>query len=146
TARPEAAEDVERIGATIVRLDALPREAMRELAVALWPRPDPPANLVDKVLDRADGNPFILEQIVLSTGVEGANPPDLAPQRVQSVIHARLNRLPPSAKACAQTLSLLGEEVETEVALKVLGSSLADLQRDRRELELLEIVHRSTGA
>jgi class 3 adenylate cyclase/tetratricopeptide (TPR) repeat protein len=146
TGRPEAGDDVERIGAIVVRLDALPRETMRELAVALWPHADPPPGIVDKVLDRADGNPFILEQIVLSTGAEGTNPPDLAPQRVQSVIHARLNRLSPSAKACAQTLSLLGQEVETEIAVRVLGNTLADLQRDRRELEQLEIVQRSTGA
>jgi len=146
TGRPEAVDHVERIGATIVRLDALPRETMRELAVALWPRTDPPAALVDRIVDRADGVPFILEQIVLSTGAEGGHPPDLAPQRVQSVIHARLNRLSPTAKTCAQTLSLLGEEVESDIAVKVLGSALANLQRDRRELELLEIVHRSDGS
>lgn len=146
TGRPEAVEHVERIGAIIVRLDVLPRETMRELAVALWPRIEPPAALVDRVVDRADGVPFILEQIVLSTGTEGESPPDLAPQRVQSVIHARLNRLSPTAKTCAQTLSLLGEEVESDIAVRVLGQSLADLQRDRRELELLEIVHRSTDA
>jgi class 3 adenylate cyclase/tetratricopeptide (TPR) repeat protein len=145
TARPEADADVERIAAVVVRLDVLPRETMHDLAVALWPRPDPPAALIDRMLDRAEGNPFILEQIVLSTGTEGSSPPDLAPQRVQSVIHARLNRLSASAKACAQTLGLLGEEVETDVALKVLGIEPEELLRDRRELELLEIVHRSEG-
>lgn len=146
TGRPEAIDHVERIGATVLRLDVLPRETMRELAVALWPRSDPPAALVDRVVDRADGVPFILEQIVLSTGAEGGHAPDLAPQRVQSVIHARLNRLSPMAKTCAQALSLLGEEVESDIAVKVLGCTLADLQRDRRELELLDIVHRSDAS
>jgi class 3 adenylate cyclase/tetratricopeptide (TPR) repeat protein len=144
-ARPEADQAMARIAAKVMRLDVLPRETMHALAIALWPRPNPPEDVVDSVLDRAEGNPFILEQIVLSTGAEGSSPPDLTPQSVQSVIHARLNRLSPSAKECAQTLGLLGEEVETDIVLKVLGASPEDLQRDRREMELLEIVHRSDG-
>ena len=49
----------------VLRLDPLPRAEMRELAHQLWPQGAPPPSIVDKVLDRADGVPFVLEQIVL---------------------------------------------------------------------------------
>jgi class 3 adenylate cyclase/tetratricopeptide (TPR) repeat protein len=141
TGRPEAAKDTSNIADVVLRLDALPRDEMRRLAAALWPDGSPPGPLLEKILDRADGVPFTLEQIILSAtaGI------DLAPQSVQSMIHARLNRLPPSAKACAQALSVLGEEVETEIALKVLDASRQKMAGDLRELELLEIIHPVAG-
>ena len=83
------------IAAMVLRLDPLPRAEMRELAHQLWPQGAPPPSIVDKVLDRADGVPFVLEQIVLS--IEDQHQP--VPQSVQSVIHARLNRLSSSARS-----------------------------------------------
>jgi tetratricopeptide (TPR) repeat protein len=64
---------------------------------------------------------------------------------VQSVIHARLNRLSPEAKECAQALSVLGNEVEIDVALQVLNKDSEALMRDCSELERLEIVQPSIG-
>jgi len=145
TGRPEAEADATGIASIVLRLAPLAREEMRELATALWPENAPPEDALEKVIARADGIPFILEQIVLSIGAAGADSIDLAPQRVQSVIHARLNRLPPSAKSCAQELSVLGEEVEVDIALKALDIDAETLQRDRVELESLEIIHPSTG-
>lgn len=141
TGRPEAAKDASNIANVVLRLDALPRDEMRRLAAALRPDGTLPGPLLEKILDRADGVPFTLEQIILSanTGI------DLAPQSVQSMIHARLNRLPPSAKACAQALSVLGEEVETEIALKVLEAGPQKMEGDLRELELLEIIQPVDG-
>jgi class 3 adenylate cyclase/tetratricopeptide (TPR) repeat protein len=141
TGRPEAAKDASNIADVVLRLDALPRDEMRRLAAVLWPDGTPPGLLLEKILDRADGVPFTLEQIILSAtaGI------DLAPQSVQSMIHARLNRLPPSAKACAQALSVLGEEVETEIALKVLEAGRQKMEGDLRELELLEIIQPVDG-
>jgi tetratricopeptide (TPR) repeat protein len=141
TGRPEAAKDAANIADVVLRLDALPRDEMSRLAAALWPDGSPPGPLLEKILDRADGVPFTLEQIILSANA-GI---DLAPQSVQSMIHARLNRLPPSAKACAQALSVLGEEVETEIALKVLEASRQKMEGDLRELELLEIIQPVDG-
>jgi class 3 adenylate cyclase/tetratricopeptide (TPR) repeat protein len=145
TGRPEALGDAERIADTVLRLEPLPRVEMRELARQLWPPGAPPHAILEKVLDRADGVPFVLEQIVLSIEGESAGDIDLAPHSVQSVIHARLNRLSPGAKACAQALSVLGEEIDVDVVLRTLGTDAGSLQRDRDELERLEIVHPSTG-
>ncbi|HTR83188.1 MAG TPA: tetratricopeptide repeat protein, partial [Reyranella sp.] len=145
TGRPESEADAAAIAGTVLRLTPLAREEMRALATALWPDQAPPEAALEKVMDRADGIPFVLEQIVLSIGADGADSIDLAPQRVQSVIHARLNRLSPAAKSCAQGLSVLGQEVQTDIALRALDIDVAALQRDRVELESLEIIHPTTG-
>ena len=145
TGRPESIGDAQRIADTVLRLAPLPRTEMRELAHQLWPPGTPPRTILEKVVDRADGVPFVLEQIVLSIEGGSAEDIDLAPDSVQSVIHARLNRLSAGAKACAQALSVLGDEVDIEVALKTLDTGSEALQRDLDELERLEIVHPSTG-
>lgn len=141
TGRSESLAEAREIAATILRLDPLPRTEMREFAHQLWPPGDPPPAIIETILDRADGVPFVLEQIVLSIS-ESIN---LVPQSVQSVIHARLNRLSPDAKECAQALSVLGNEVEIDIALKVLDKDSESLLRDCAELERLEIVQPSIG-
>ncbi len=145
TGRPESLAEARDIAATVLRLDPLPRAEMRELAHHLWPPGAPPPSIVDKLLDRADGVPFVLEQIVLSIEDDPGESVNLVPQSVQSVIHARLNRLSPSAKECAQALSVLGNEVEVEVVLQVLNKDSETLVRDCAELERLDIVQPSIG-
>jgi len=144
TGRPEALAEARDIAATVLRLDPLPREEMRELALRLRPPDAPLPAVLEKVLDRADGVPFVLEQIVLSIEDAGESV-NLVPQSVQSVIHARLNRLPPQAKECAQALSVLGNEVEIDIALQVLNKDGETLQSDCAELERLDIVQPSIG-
>lgn len=145
TGRPESLADARDIATTVLRLDPLPRAEMRELAHHLWPPGAPPPAIIEKVLDRADGVPFVLEQIVLSIEDARSESINLVPQSVQSVIHARLNRLSPGAKECAQALSVLGNEVEIDVALKVLNKDSETLLRDCVELERIEIVQPSIG-
>jgi class 3 adenylate cyclase/tetratricopeptide (TPR) repeat protein len=145
TGRPEAAAEAQRIADTVLRLDVLPREEMRELALALWPSDMPSRAMIEQVVDRADGVPFVLEQIILSMGSEDDSIAALVPQSVQSVIHARLNRLSQEAKACAQALSVLGNEIEVDVARRALDVDAETLQRDRADLERLEIIQPSSG-
>lgn len=145
TGRPESLAEARDIAATVLRLDPLPRDEMRELAHRLWPPDAPQPTILETVLDRADGVPFVLEQIVLSIQDASSEGVNLVPQSVQSVIHARLNRLPPGAKECAQALSVLGNEVEIDVALHVLNKDSETLLRECAELERLEIVQPSIG-
>ncbi|MBI2739197.1 MAG: AAA family ATPase [Rhodospirillales bacterium] len=145
TGRPESLAEARDIATTVLRLDPLPRAEMRELAQRLWPPDAPQPAILETVLDRADGVPFVLEQIVLSIQDASSEGVKLVPQSVQSVIHARLNRLPPGAKECAQALSVLGNEVEIDVALQVLNKDSETLMRECAELERLEIVQPSIG-
>src|SRR4029453_15685457 len=86
TGRPESLAEARDIATTVLRLDPLPRAEMRglplffcqrgalpppraenaQLAHLLWPAGAPPPAIIDTILDRADGVPFVLEQIVLS--------------------------------------------------------------------------------
>lgn len=145
TGRPESLAEARDIAATVLRIDPLPRAEMRELAQYLWPLDAQQPAILETVLDRADGVPFVLEQMVLSIEDSPGEGINLVPQSVQSVIHSRLNRLPPEAKECAQALSVLGNEVEIDVALRVLNKDSETLLRDCTELERLEIVQPSIG-
>jgi class 3 adenylate cyclase/tetratricopeptide (TPR) repeat protein len=144
TGRPEAIKDAKLIAETIVHLDALPRKEMIQFARQLWPGAAPRQAVLEKALERADGIPFVLEQIVLSLGVDDTNSINLFPETVQSVIHARLNRLSAGGKSFAQALSVLGEEVDVDLASKTLRIGGEALRRNRSELERLEIIHRAT--
>jgi class 3 adenylate cyclase len=145
TGRPEAIADVQGMADTILRLSPLSRDEMKELARQLSARETAPRLVLEAALDRADGIPFVLEQIMLSIDNEDADNVDLSPPSVQSVIHARLNRLRPSAKAFAQALSVLGNEVETDFALNTLHIDREALRQDRAELERLEILEPGAG-
>ena len=57
------------------------------------------------------------------------------------MIYARLNYLSTKAKAFAQALSILGEEVDVDLASRTLGMEKPTLLRRRSELERLSIVH-----
>ena len=139
--RPEAAAVASALADTVLTLGPLPREAMAELARKLWAAAIPRPNVVEKVLERADGVPFVLEQIALSEAIGDTVKENALPDSVQSVIHARLNHLSAKSKALAQSLSILGEEVDVDLASRTLGIEKATLLRRRSELERLSIVH-----
>ena len=141
TGRPEAAAVAWTLADTVLNLGPLPRETMVELARKLWSGAIPRPSVVEKVLDRADGVPFVLEQIALSEAVGDTVKENALPDSVQSVIHARLNHLSAKAKAFAQALSILGEEVDVDLASRTLGIEKATLLRRRSELERVSIVH-----
>jgi class 3 adenylate cyclase/tetratricopeptide (TPR) repeat protein len=144
TGRPESIPEARGIADTVLRLSPLPRTEMKELALRTTSKGFT-ESVIETVLDRADGIPFVLEQIMLSIAAVEVMNVNLLPQTVQSVIHARLNRLPSRTKLLVQGLSVLGNEVEIDFALKTLSLDREALQQDRLELERLEILDSDTG-
>lgn len=142
TGRPEAAYDAQQITDNVVRLEPMDRAHMRELARQLLAGADHEHLSVERALDQADGIPFVLEQFVCSIDSDNPESIDSVPHGVQSMIHARLNRLPRAAKHCAQALSILGEEVDLDFAQKVLGKSREELDAELDALEELAIAGR----
>jgi class 3 adenylate cyclase/tetratricopeptide (TPR) repeat protein len=145
TGRPESISQVEGIARTVLQLAPLPRNEMQELIKQRSPLGTLPPSMVETILERSDGIPFVLEQMMLSIGVDGVKDLDLLPQSVQSVIHARLNRLTPQVKSCAQALSVIGENVNIDFALRALDLDRAALRRARDELQRLEIADSAAG-
>lgn len=140
TGRPEAAEDAAEMARNIVRLDPLGPDAMKDLARQLWPNGSPSRQVLERLLHRADGMPFVLEELIRSLDSVEVSASAL-PATVESVIHARLQRLSPSAKALAQALSLLGENVDVELVRTVLGSDPEVVASDLSELERYAFIH-----
>lgn len=141
SSRPESAALARGLTDTALNLAPMPRKDMAELARKLWSGAMPRSSAVKKVLDRADGVPFVLEQIALSEEIEDTDKESALPDSVRSIIHARLNHLSAKTKAFAQALSILGEEVDVDLASRTFGMEKGTLLRRQSELERLSIVH-----
>jgi tetratricopeptide (TPR) repeat protein len=145
TGRPEALRDAQAMAKSVLELDPLPASDMEALAQQLWTSGDLPKSVVKRVLDRADGIPFVLEELVGALDPDQVDAFNPLPQSVASVIHARMNRLSAGAKATVQALSLLGEEVETEFAKAVLQDGAERFARNLDELERFSFIHPPLG-
>ena len=145
TARPEAVEEAREIGHHMMLLEPLPIEAMRGLGAALWPGDAPPGPMLERMVKRADGIPFVLEELIRSLEGDAAAASETLPHTVESVIHARLQRLSPTARAMAQALSLLGEDVDAELVASVVGATASQLPSALRELERFAFIHPTAG-
>jgi class 3 adenylate cyclase/tetratricopeptide (TPR) repeat protein len=145
TGRPESLNEASEIVESIIHLKPLQRAEMAILAGQLWPDGRPPVPILSRAIERADGVPFILEEFLRSTDTESAAGLQQLPQSVESGIHARLQRLSPTAKMCAQALSLLGEDVEIDFARSVLDVDVGNLLNDLFELERFAFVHPVVG-
>jgi class 3 adenylate cyclase/tetratricopeptide (TPR) repeat protein len=126
TARPEFAEThpafaAGREGFTSLSLKPLLERHEIQLMASLLGTDAVPSELQDVLLDRAEGNPFFLEQLVGSlidsgvltrdgdrwrlTGKIGAV---TLPDTVQGVLSARIDRLPPPEKRVMQAAAIVG--------------------------------------
>jgi predicted ATPase len=121
TGRPESSSLAAEIAESVIHLQPLSRSHMEALGRQLWDQ-NRPSTVLTRAIDRAEGVPFILEELLRSADATDAPHGQSLPQSVESVIRARLQRLSPRVKTFAQVLSLLGEEVEIHLATAVLNS------------------------
>ncbi len=104
-----------------------------------------PAALARVILQRAEGNPFFLEELAraaLEYGEEAAD--TLVPDTVQGVLMARIDRLPDMPRRVLQTASVLGREVPLRL-LERVWSEPAGLAEQLQELQSLEFVYEQAG-
>jgi class 3 adenylate cyclase/tetratricopeptide (TPR) repeat protein len=144
TGRPESSNQAADIVDSVIHLQPLSRTNMEALGRRLWPKDRSPTVLARAIV-RADGIPFILEEFLRSADATNAMSRQSLPQSVESVIHARLQRLSPKIKTFAQTLSLLGEEIEIQLATAVLGVDVGELLAALFELDRFAFVHPLAG-
>lgn len=144
TGRPESSSHAADIVESIIHLQPLSPANMEALGRQLWPKDRSPAVLA-RAIDRADGVPFILEEFLRSADATNAKSEQSLPQSVESVIHARLQRLSPKIKSFAQALSLLGEEVEIQLATAVLDIDVGELLNALFELDRFSFIHPLAG-
>ncbi|WGD51562.1 adenylate/guanylate cyclase domain-containing protein [Bradyrhizobium sp. CB1650] len=131
-----------------IDLRPFPSQAMEQLLEAVLGSEPALLNVRRPLIDRAEGNPFFLEEIVrmlVETGVLGGERghyrllkpfSDLqVPPHVQAVISSRIDRLAPELKSLLQEAAVVGKDVPfdlltivTKLSEQELRSRLAELQ------------------
>jgi len=123
-----------RRNAVSIALDPLPSQAVAELVADLLPDATP--EIVQAVVERAEGNPFYAGEIVRSLIDRLGAVPDPAavpaaiaslPDTVQATVLARLDALDPTSRRVVQLGAVMGRTFEPS-ALSVLEPSLTDGQ------------------
>lgn len=139
---------------TALTLQELSAAESSRLLASLLPVEQLPEALRARILAKAQGNPFFLEEIVraqIDTGVlfqqeniwrthgehTTLNPPDT----VQSVVLSRVDRLPPELRRLLQIASVLGHFCQRRL-LAALAPPDLDLERALVTLSSLALIHR----
>ncbi len=140
--------------ATRVRLEPLlPAETASLVEALLGPEVD--ASVRELVLDRAEGNPFFVEELIATLADQGAlaredrrwiarDPPaDLkVPDSVQAVLASRIDLLPPLEKAALQAASVIGRVFRPQPVRELLDEARPDFAL----LEERDFVARRSGS
>ena len=102
-------------------LEPLDDDAIRELAVAVSPRP-----LLDRDLDvvsaRAQGNPLFAIELARALAESATELPDT----VEQIIASRLDRMTPSARRVVRVASVLGNQFDQAVIEAMMAADTAD--------------------
>ena len=142
-----------------VALDPLSAEESDELIRALLAVDDLPPSVHDRILERAEGNPFFLEEIVrrlvdggliehvgdrwrATEGIEEVEIPDT----VQAVLAARIDLLEATDKRIAQAAAVVGRVFWPGPVAGLTGAEPADLDDALRRLEDRELVLSRPGS
>ncbi len=111
-------------------------------------------DLTQLILERTEGTPFFMEEVVQTLAEEGVlvgerghyqleqTPIELhIPPTVQGVLAARIDRLAAEEKELLQQLSVIGRELPLGLVLEVIGESEADLYRVLSALQNKEFLY-----
>ncbi len=93
-----------------------------------------------EIVEKADGNPFFLEQLALHAGEAGDPRSDLrVPGTIHDVVMARIDRLPDASKQLLQTAAVIGREFPLRL-LRAVSHDPGSLETRLRELRRLEFI------
>jgi class 3 adenylate cyclase/predicted ATPase len=138
---------------TQLRLDPLAAEQAGEMLTSLLGDGAELQGLKQLILEKTEGNPFFMEEIVQALfdeevlvrepGVSLARPLDeiSIPPTVQGVLASRIDRLGADEKALLQTLSVLGKEFSLSVLKQVVDHSEEDLEGLLSHLQAAEFIY-----
>src|SRR5713101_5215575 len=138
---------------TQLRLDTLRAESAAKMLSALLPEGDDLTQLQRLIIDRTEGNPFFIEEMVRALFDEGALVRNGAvrvarplsqlrlPPTVQGILAARIDRLPAEQKDLLQTLSVMGKESPLDLIRRVASRAGAQLERMLSDLQTGEFIY-----
>jgi class 3 adenylate cyclase/tetratricopeptide (TPR) repeat protein len=139
---------------TQVRVDPLPPETTEGFLDALLGLDLTLSSVKRILIERAEGNPFFLEESVRALvengtllGEQGAyrlvspvNEVDI-PRSVQAVLSARIDRLQPAEKEVLQAAAVVGKDVPLDILRLVAGGTTKELHRRLRTLQAAEFLY-----
>jgi tetratricopeptide (TPR) repeat protein len=143
---------------TQLRLDPLGSESAGEMLDSLLGDQPELATLKRVIIERTQGNPFFMEEIVLALFDDGAlvrngevkltRPPTelKIPPTVQATLASRIDRLPAAEKELLQILAVIGREIALEPVKHVTGKSEEQLEALLSNLQLSEFVYEQPTA
>ncbi|HJY81393.1 MAG TPA: hypothetical protein VKK81_09950, partial [Candidatus Binatia bacterium] len=145
---------------TQLKLDPLGKEWAEEMLGVLLGEDRALAPVCSLIIERTEGNPFFMEEIVQTLREQGLLnrddewarpstssgavplPSDLRlPTTVQGVLSARMDRLSAEEKALLQTLAVIGRAFAASLLRKVVTQPDADLYRLLARLQAAEFVY-----
>jgi class 3 adenylate cyclase/tetratricopeptide (TPR) repeat protein len=138
---------------TQLRLDPLGRESAEEMLAALLGDGAELVPLKRLIIEKTEGTPFFMEEMVqvlldegalVRSGVIKLTKPLAAlkiPPTVQGILAARIDRLPPEAKELLQALAVIGREFPLSLIRAVVPKSNDELDRTLNDLQLGEFVY-----
>jgi class 3 adenylate cyclase len=116
-----------------VPLGPLPAEPAARLAEAIIPGGKLDPWTLKAIVERAEGNPLYLEELLRSLIESGAlerkrnwtltiSHQELLPPALETLLVARIDRLPPEARRVAQVASVVGREFPVRIVEQVAGA------------------------
>jgi tetratricopeptide (TPR) repeat protein len=127
---------------------ALPRLTSRDSLTVMrgiLPQADFPNGTVQRILDKAEGNPFFLEELAQAVREHGALHGDVpVPDTIQGVLMARIDRLSGRTKRVLQTAAVLGRTASMRL-LETVWTAPDTLTLHLQELQRLELLYERPG-
>src|SRR5262249_14067851 len=145
---------------TQLRLDPLGKEDAQELLTTLLGESAALQPLKQFILEKTEGNPFFMEEIVQALVEQGVLPDprrvgtahlpsplakpltDIKiPSTVQAVLASRIDRLPPTEKELLQTLAVIGKGFPFSLLKQVVDQPEDELQGLLAHLQAAEFIY-----
>jgi class 3 adenylate cyclase/predicted ATPase len=138
---------------TQLRLDPLGKESADEVLAALLGDSTALAPLKRLIIERTEGTPFFIEEMVRALFEDGVLQRNgvvklarsmkevKVPASVQAVLAARLDRLPTEEKELLQVMAVLGREFPLRLVQRVAWKSAAELERMLSQLQAGEFIY-----
>ena len=138
---------------TQLRLDPLGKESANEMLTGQLGESVELGPLKRLIIEKTEGNPFFMEEMVLTLFEEGVLVRNglvkitrslnqfKTPPTVQAILDARIDRLPPDGKELLQTLAAIGREFAFGLLRNVVTKSEDELNRLLHDLQLAEFIY-----
>jgi class 3 adenylate cyclase/predicted ATPase len=138
---------------TQLRLDPLGKESADEMLTALLGAGKDLVPLKPLIIERTEGTPFFMEEMVQALFEEGVLERNgevklvksmnavKVPATVQAILASRIDRLPPDEKELLQTLAVTGREFALSLVRGVADGGDDDLERMLADLQTAEFIY-----